>query len=60
MIEAQIGKPWEPNVDPQAPPGFVWKCQACGKEVFNIYSEVGGFDESCVLNAVLSRRDSGK
>lgn len=55
MREPELGKPWDADMAPDAPAGYTWKCGACGKAVKNIYSEAGGFDESCVLNAVLSR-----
>jgi hypothetical protein len=55
--EPEPGKPWDADMNPDAPAGFVWQCGACGKKVKNIYSEASGFDEACVLNAILSRED---
>jgi hypothetical protein len=41
----------------RAPEGKVWRCTACGKWALDQYGIVGpharGWDESCVLNAVL-------
>lgn len=39
-----------------APAGQVWVCGACGKRSRDLYGEVDamyGWDESCVMNAVL-------
>lgn len=47
-------------VDPQpeypvhvAPPGTIYVCGGCGKTARDTYAVVGGWDESCMLNAVL-------
>ena len=36
-----------------APVGRIWVCRACGKTARDKYGESGGWDESCMLNAVL-------
>jgi hypothetical protein len=36
-----------------APEGKVWVCGACGKRTKDRYGEEGGWDEACMLNAVL-------
>lgn len=43
-----------------APDGAVWVCCACGKRAANRYTGgiSGGWDESCMLSAVLCRIDS--
>lgn len=52
-----------PNYPDQAPEDQIFVCAACGKTSKSIYGEqtgLGGWDESCMLNAVLcyeNRRD---
>ena len=45
-----------------APEGAIWVCGACGKTARDQYGLEGthspGWDESCMLNAVLCREDS--
>ena len=44
-----------------APPGQVWVCGACGKrsrDHFGNQALTPGWDESCMLNAVLCREDA--
>lgn len=41
-----------------APPGTIWVCAACGKTERNRYGSTGGWDESCMLHAVLCKEDS--
>jgi hypothetical protein len=36
-----------------APLGWVWLCGCCGKRTRDRYGEECGWDESCMLNAVL-------
>lgn len=36
-----------------APAGRIWVCGACGKTALDKYGEDRGWDESCMLNAVL-------
>ena len=36
-----------------APPGTIWVCRACGKTARDSFNGPGGWDESCMLNAVL-------
>lgn len=36
-----------------APPGWIWRCGACGKKTRDRYGEAGGWDESCMLNSTL-------
>lgn len=45
-----------------APPGTVWVCRACGKRSSNRYNATisAGWDESCMLNAVLCDEKSLK
>jgi len=40
----------QPNI---APPGRIWVCGACGKTTLDKYGGDRGWDESCMLNAVL-------
>jgi hypothetical protein len=46
--------------DATAPDGTVWVCGACGKRASNRYTGgiSHGWDESCMLHAVLCRADS--
>lgn len=39
----------------EAPNGATWVCGACGKTARNRYTWEGGWDESCMLHAVLCR-----
>lgn len=45
-----------------APEGFIWVCAACGKTAQDRYGLNGihsrGWDESCMLNAVLRPTES--
>ncbi len=49
--------------DRHAPNGTIWVCQACGKTAQDRYGIEGehshGWDESCMLNAVLCRQPRG-
>ena len=36
-----------------APEGWLWMCIHCGKRVKDRYGNEGGWDEACMLNAVL-------
>jgi hypothetical protein len=50
-----------PEYPVEAPAGTVYVCGACGKTSSNLYGEGGGnlgWDESCMLNAVLCDIDS--
>lgn len=42
----------------EAPKGYRWFCMMCGKTAPALSSEVGGWDESCSMNAVLIDRFS--
>ena len=48
--------------DRMAPPDGIWICAACGKLAEDLYGIEGehsrGWDESCMLNAVLCKRSS--
>lgn len=48
----------------RAPPGAIWVCGACGKTAEDQYGIIGdhsrGWDESCMLNAVLVKENSIK
>lgn len=48
--------------DRRAPEGAIWICGACGKTSEDRFGMVGehsaGWDESCMLNAVLVKADS--
>ncbi len=46
-----------PMQSPIAPDGWVWQCQACGKRTHNRFGLDGGWDEACMLNAVLIREE---
>jgi len=51
----------KPNYPEWAPEGTVFVCGACGKTSRNLYGErtgLGGWDESCMLNAVLCGADT--
>src|SRR5689334_19239416 len=37
-----------------APPGKLWVCCACGKTTRDKYGNEGRWDESCMLNSILS------
>jgi hypothetical protein len=57
-----IVKPQWEAVDPQphysehiAPPGTIHVCGACGKTARDKYGMERGWDESCMLNAVLCK-----
>ena len=50
--ERRAKEPKQPD-DPIAPGGKIWQCCACGKMTRNRYGEEGGWDESCMLNAIL-------
>jgi hypothetical protein len=44
-----------------APKGAVWVCQACGRRSKDRYGYKrisSGWDESCMINAVLCKKDS--
>ncbi|MHA1839909.1 MAG: hypothetical protein ACTSYO_08165 [Candidatus Ranarchaeia archaeon] len=44
-----------------APNGAIFVCAACGKTQDELYPKddvLGGWDESCMLNAVLCKKDS--
>ncbi len=45
-----------------APPGKIWMCAACGKKARDRFGIEGwhsrGWDESCMLNAVLVDEDT--
>jgi len=49
--------------DRMAPAGAIWVCAACGKSAKDRYGIEGehsrGWDESCMLNAVLYREVKG-
>lgn len=58
MTDAE--RPLWTAVDPQpdskvhvAPEGTIWVCRMCGKTARDSYNGRGGWDESCMLNAVL-------
>ena len=40
-----------------APKGKVWVCCACGKTEKDLYGSTRGWDESCMLNAVMVDED---
>jgi len=40
--------------------GSVYVCGACGKKSKDLYGEGGGWDESCMLNAVLCNEVTGE
>lgn len=50
------------DLDRMAPPGTIWVCGACGKTAEDRYGIEGeksrGWDESCMMNAVLCMKDS--
>lgn len=48
-------KEWEKKYD--APKGYIWMCQACGKQSFNRVNGTRRWDESCFMNAKLKRID---
>jgi hypothetical protein len=51
----------KPNYPDDAPDGAIFVCGACGKTSKSIYGDdtkFGGWDESCMLNAVLCKLDS--
>jgi len=41
------------RTDNIAPEGMVWVCGACGKTTKDKYGNERGWDESCMLNAIL-------
>lgn len=45
-------------MDNIAPKGMIWVCGACGKRTKDRYGTDGGWDESCMLNAVLVPEDA--
>jgi hypothetical protein len=42
-----------------APPGTIYVCAACGKTARDILDGPRGWDESCMLNAVLCHDPAG-
>lgn len=52
-------EPWQPVVPAPdagtgvAPIGQVWVCCACGKTARDLFGNERGWDESCMLNAML-------
>jgi len=46
--------------DRYAKAGSVYVCGACGKKSKDLYGEGGGWDESCMLNAVLCDEGTGE
>lgn len=43
----------QPRGEHVAPEGFIYVCGACGKTARDTYNGPRGWDESCMLNAVL-------
>jgi hypothetical protein len=42
-------------VGPIAPPGWRWRCGACGKTARDRFGEERGWNESCMLNSFLEK-----
>jgi hypothetical protein len=53
LAEDRDSRPPQPT-DPIAPAGKVWICCACGKRTKDRYGDERGWDESCMLNSVLT------